>query len=116
METGKLLKLLALAFALASGLTDIPHAAVIIVLLGVIAGVFVLIDDAVQFLLVTLTLALVHGALGPLPVIGPYLTDMLAGASALFNAAACVVVLRMITLRLDPRGRSTTEKDSGIAT
>lgn len=115
METGKILKLLALAFALASGLTDIPHAAAIIAVLGAIAGVFVLLDDAVQFLVVTLTLALVHGALGPLPVIGPYLTDMLAGASALFNAAACVVLLRIMTLRLDPRGKPTTETDSGIA-
>jgi len=50
----------------------------------------------------TLTLALVHGALGSILVIGPYLTDILGSLSALFSAASCTVIVMTIIERLKP--------------
>lgn len=115
MEIAKILKLLAVAFALVTGLVDIPHASILIAVLGIAAGALVLLEKVELFLLCTLTLALVHGAFAPLPYLGVYLTDMLAGLSALFNATACIVVLRVTAIRLNPGQNGTVEKPSEIA-
>ena len=45
---------------------------------------------------------LVHGALGPIPAIGGYLTDILGSVSALFNAGACMVIVVTTVERLKP--------------
>ena len=66
----------------------IPQSAVIIVVLGLAGGWFVEEDRRGPYMLMTLTLALVHGALGPIPGIGGYLTDILGSLSALLNAGA----------------------------
>jgi hypothetical protein len=53
-------------------------------------------------MLATLTLALVHGALGSIPAIGGYLTDVLGSLSALLNAGACTVIVMTIYDRVKP--------------
>lgn len=115
MEIAKILKLLAVAFALVTGLVHIPHADILIAVLGITAGAFVLLEKVEMFLLCTLTLALVHGAFASLPYLGVYLTDMLGGLSALFNATACIVVLRVTAIRLNPQHNGTAQKPSGTA-
>lgn len=102
MELGKIFLLVALVFAAVAGVASVPHAAAIIAVLGLAAGLFVGTQNAQMFLICTLALALVHGAPAVIPVIGPTVTDVLGSISALFNAAACTVVLLTVVQRLRP--------------
>jgi hypothetical protein len=103
MDLAKIVRLVAVLFAVVAGLVTIPQSAVIIVVLGLAGGWFVEEDRRGPYMLMTLTLALVHGALGPLPWgIGGYLTDILGSLSALLNAGACMVIVMAIVERLKP--------------
>jgi len=102
MDLAKIVRLVAVLFAVVAGLVAIPQAAVIIAILGLAGGWFVEEDRRGPYMLTTLTLALVHGALGPIPAIGGYLTDVLGSLSALLNAGACMVIVMAIVDRLKP--------------
>lgn len=102
MDTSKIVRLVAVLFAVVAGLVAIPQSAMIIAILGLIGGYFVDEDRRVPYLVATLTLGVVHGALGPIPGIGSYLTDALGSLSALFNAGACTVIVVTIVDRLKP--------------
>ena len=102
MDLAKIVRLVAVLFAVVAGLVAIPQAAVIIAILGLAGGWFVEEDRRGPYMLTTLTLALVHGSLGPIPAIGGYLTDVLGSLSALLNAGACMVIVMAIVDRLKP--------------
>ncbi len=102
MDLAKIVRLVAVLFAVVAGLVAIPQSAVIIAVLGLVAGWFVEEDRRINYMLATLTLALVHGALGPIPAIGGYLTDVLRSLSALLNAGACTVIVMAIYDRVKP--------------
>jgi hypothetical protein len=102
MDLAKIVRLVAVLFAVVAGLVAIPQSAVIIAVLGLVAGWFVEEDRRINYMLATLTLALVHGALGPIPAIGGYLTDVLGSLSALLNAGACTVIVMAIYDRVKP--------------
>lgn len=102
MDLSKIVRLVAVLFAVVAGLVAIPQAAVIIAVLGLVAGWFIEEERRTPFLVATLTLALVHGALGPIPAIGGYLTDILGSVSSLFNAGACTVIVMGMWDRLKP--------------
>ena len=100
MDVSKIIRIVAVLFAVVAGLVTIPESDAVIAVLGVVAGYFVPEDKRVPYMVMTLTLALAHGALGPIPAIGNHLTDVLASVSALLNAGACTVVARQIIDRL----------------
>ncbi len=102
MDVAKIVRIVAVLFAVVAGVVDIPQAAVIIAVLGLVGGYFVEEDRRLHFMVAALTLALAHGALGPIPVVGVHLTDALGSLSALFNAAACTVIVMAIVDRLKP--------------
>lgn len=102
MDVAKIVRLVAVLFAVVAGVVTIPQAAAIIAVLGLVGGYFVEEDRRLNFMVMTLTLALAHGALGALPEVGRYLTDILASLSALLNAAACTVIVMAIVDRLKP--------------
>lgn len=102
MDLAKIVRLVAVLFAIVAGVVTIPQSAVIIAILGLIVGWFVEEERRTLYMLFTLTLALVHGALSPIPAIGGYLTDILGSLSSLANAGACTVVVMMIIDRIKP--------------
>ncbi len=102
MDVAKIVRLVAVLFAVVAGLVPIPQAAVIIAVLGLVGGYFVEDDRRLNFMVMTLTLAVIHGALREIPVVGGYLTGALESLSALFNAAACTVIVMAIVDRLKP--------------
>jgi len=102
MDTSKIVRLVAVLFAIVAGLVAIPQAAVIIAILGLAGGYFVEEDRRVPYMVLALTLSLVHGALSPIPGIGSYLTDILASVSSLINAGACTVIVMQIIDRIKP--------------
>lgn len=102
MNTAKLVRLIAVLFAVAAGLIAIPYEAVVIALLGAIGGYFVEEERRIPYMVLALTLSLVHGALRPIPGVGMYLTDILSSVSDLINAGACTVIVMQIVDRLKP--------------
>ena len=102
MDVAKIVRLVAVLFAVVAGLVAIPQSAAIIAVLGLVGGYFVEEDRRLNFMVMTLTLALAHGALGAIPAVGGYLTDVLGSLSSLFNAAACTVIVMAIIERLKP--------------
>lgn len=102
MDLSKIVRLVAVIFAVVAGVVTIPESAMIIAILGLIGGYFIEEERRLQFMVTTLTLALAHGALGPIPGIGGYLTDILGSVSALLNAGACTVIVMEIISRVKP--------------
>ena len=96
MDVRKIVRLVAVLFAVIAGIAAIPSEAVIIAVLGLVGGYFVEVDRRLPYMVLALTLSLVHGALAPIPVIGIYLTDILGSVSALINAGACTVIVMKI--------------------
>jgi len=102
MDLSKIIRLVGVIFAVVAGVVAIPQSAMIIAIVGLVAGYFIEEDRRVPYMVLTLTLALAHGALAPIPAIGNYLTDILASVSALLNAGACTVIVMQIIDRLKP--------------
>ncbi len=102
MDTKKIVRLAAVLFAVVAGAVAIPTEAIIIAVLGLVGGFFVEEDRRVPYMVLALTLSLVHGALDPIPGVGNYLTDILASLSALINAGACTVIVMQIYDRVKP--------------
>lgn len=102
MDLSKIIRLIGVIFAVVAGVVAIPQSAVVIAIVGLVGGYFIEEERRVPFMVLTLTLALAHGALGPIPAIGSYLTDILASVSSLLNAAACTVIVMQIIDRLKP--------------
>ena len=102
MDLAKIVRLVAVLFAVVAGLVAIPQSAVIIAVLGLVVGWFVEEDRRLVYMVFALTLALVQGALSPIPAVGGYLTDMLASLSALANAGAVTVIVMTTMDRIKP--------------
>ncbi|MCZ6716105.1 MAG: hypothetical protein O6946_03460 [Gammaproteobacteria bacterium] len=102
MDLAKIVRLVAVLFAVVAGLVAIPQSAFIIAVLGLVVGWFVEEDRRLVYMVFALTLALVQGALSPIPAVGGYLTDMLASLSALANAGAVTVIVMTTIDRIKP--------------
>jgi len=102
MDLSKIVRLVAVVFAIVAGVVAIPQEAMLIAIIGLVGGYFIEEDRRVPFMVLTLTLALAHGALQPIPGVGVYLTNMLASLSSLLNAAACTVIVMQIIDRVKP--------------
>ena len=103
MGIGKIIQLVAVVVAVVAGLIGgFPQSALIVVLLGLAGGYFISEDDRIGFLVATLGLAMVHGALAPIPVVGEYLSGALGGLSSLYNAAAVTVIVMRLVKALTP--------------
>jgi len=99
MNVGKIIMLVALVFALVASLVEVPDAAAVTACAGLLSGCFVAKEEALLFLGCALTLALLNGAALPVPVVGPYLLDVLQGLGALLSAAACSVAVKVVIQR-----------------
>lgn len=102
MDIGKIVRLVAILFAIAAGLANIPEEGAIIAVLGLIGGWFIEEEYSTRFLVGVLALALANGALNDIPALGVFLTNVLTAVSALFNAAAVMVIAKGVFARLKP--------------
>ena len=102
MDLGKIIRLIGILVAVVAPFTDLPQEGAAIALLGVVGGYFIEEEYSQRFLIGALALALAHGALEPLWYVGESLTTILSSVSALFNAAACTVIVVGLVKRLAP--------------
>jgi len=103
MGAGKTIQLVGVLVALVAGLIGgFAYSGLLIAVLGVAGGYFIADEDRVGFLVAALALAMVHGALGPIPAVGEYITGALGGLSSLYNAAAVTVIVLRLVDKLKP--------------
>ena len=101
MSPVKIISIVALAVAIIAVFVTIPYVALIMVALGLALGFMgVSSDERVLYLVFAVALAQVSGALGPIPVVGGYISDILANLSTIINAGAAAVILTMFYERL----------------
>ena len=94
MGIGKIIQLVGVLIALVAGVMGgFAYSAMLIALLGVVGGWFIEKDDRQRFLVATIALLAVSGALGVFPEVGGYISGALGGLGALFSAAAVTVIL-----------------------
>ncbi len=102
MDAGKIVRLVAVIVAVVAGLVTIPQSAVIVAVLGLVAGYFIEDSRVVYILVAALLLNVASGALDPIPVVGGYLTGIFGSLSALFNAGALTVITMQTINALKP--------------
>jgi hypothetical protein len=102
MDAAKIVRLVAIIVAIVAGVVAIPQGALIIAVLGLVAGYFTEEDRAVYFLVAAIALNLVSGGADAINVVGPILTKIFGSISSLFNAAALTVITMGIIRRVKP--------------
>ena len=103
MGVDKIVKLVGVLVAVVAGLMGgFQYSDLLIVVLGIGGGWFTAEEDRQRLLIAALALIAVHGALGPIPAVGEYLTAALGGLSSLFNAAAVTAIVLGTIDRVKP--------------
>ena len=103
MGVDKIVQLVGVIVAVVAGLMGgFAYSAIIIAVLGIAGGWFIAAEDRSNFLIAALALIAVHGALGPVPALGEWITAALGGLSGLFNAGAATVIVLGVAERLKP--------------
>ncbi len=102
MDAGKIVRLVAVLVAVVAGLVAIPQSAVIVAVLGLVAGYFIEDSRVVYLLVATLVLNVASGGVDPIPVVGPYLTGIFGSLSSLFNAGALTAITMQTYKALKP--------------
>ena len=101
MNPVQIVRIVAIAVAVIGAFVAIPEAALIMAIIGlVLGGMAVDADRRTDFLVLTLVLAAVSSAAGPIPVVGEYVSDIMANASSILNAGALAVIIMAIKDRL----------------
>jgi hypothetical protein len=101
MNAIKIIRLVALVLAVIAAFVTIPYVALAFIVLGLLIGFMGVPEERrLLFLVMAVALAMVAGALDPIPVIGTYLTAMLTNASAIINAGAVAVILMIFKERI----------------
>ncbi len=103
MDAGKIVRLVAVIVAVVVGLgVPIPQSAVIIAVLGLVAGYFIEDSRVVYLLVATLVLNVASGGADAIPYVGTYLTDIFGSLSSLFNAGALTAITMQTYKALKP--------------
>ena len=96
MDAGKIIKLVGVLVALITGVIGgFAYSALVIAVLGAVGGYFIAKDDRTRFLVATIALGAVSGALGSVPAVGEYISGALGsgGLTALFQAGAITAIV-----------------------
>jgi len=92
MDIGKIVRIVGVLVAIVTGVATIPQAALIIAVAGLVLGYFTATEDRLQYLVGTIALVTVAGALSSIPAAGMYLTGILTNLGALMSAGAVTVI------------------------
>ncbi len=103
MNLHKIAGLLALLVALVGGFVSIPYAALVLLVLGLIAGWGVAPEHQVRVMVSGIVLAIPAAhVLDAVPGVGPQLSAVIAGLVAFSGSAAITIVIRNMILRFKP--------------
>ncbi|MFP6828866.1 MAG: hypothetical protein VCC36_07490 [Gammaproteobacteria bacterium] len=92
MDIGKIVRIVGVLVAIVTGVATIPEAALIIAVTGLVFGYFIATEDRLAYLVGTIALVTVAGAVNSIPAVGMYLTGILTNLGALMSAGAVTVI------------------------
>lgn len=102
MNPFKLIGWAALAIAIVGAFIEIPYAALILVLLGLVAGFAMATEDSVRVIVTALALAGLSGVFMNIPEVGTYLTQIFSAAGTFAAGAALMMITRNVWNRYKP--------------
>ncbi|NCF73391.1 MAG: hypothetical protein GWP67_07815 [Gammaproteobacteria bacterium] len=103
MGVGKIIQIIAVLAAVVAGLwSGFPQAAMVIAILGAVAGWFIAEEDRQRILVAAIALSIVSGGLQAIPVIGGYISDVMGSLANLYAAGAITVILVTLYEKLKP--------------
>lgn len=102
MSPARIVYIVGIVLVVATGvIPQIPAADILLALVGLAVGYFVAADDRANLFLTIIVLGSgAAGALDEIPVIGPYVTEILSDFTALLAAAAVTVIVMVVKDRL----------------
>ena len=98
----KIIAWVALAIALIHAFTEVPYAGLLLVLLGLAAGVAIAAEDHVRVLVSALVLNSLSGVMMYIPEIGQYLTGIVSNVGTFAAGVALMIVSRNVWKRYKP--------------
>lgn len=103
MGVGKIIQIVAVLAAIVAGLwSGFPEAAMVIAVLGAVAGWFVATEDRQRVLIAAIALSIVSGGLGAIPGVGSYISGVMGSLGNLYAAGAITVILVALYEKLKP--------------
>lgn len=105
MGAGKIIQIIAVLAAIVAGLwSGFPEAAMVIAVLGAVAGWFIKAEDRQRVLIaaIALSMAGISGGLGAIPGVGSYISDVMASLGSLYAAGSVTVILVALYEKLKP--------------
>ena len=98
----KIVRIIALVVVLVAAFVNFdPYAGLLMILLGLVIGFIGVPEERrILYFIMAVTLATVAGTLGPIPMVGEYLTAILTNLSTVINAGAVAVILVIVYERV----------------
>jgi len=102
MNTEKIVGIIGVAVAVVGAFVAIPQMATVLLVAGLIVGVFVIGDHHVRVLVTALVLTAFAGTFNAVPAVGTYISAILANIGVLVVGVSVMIILRNIYARLKP--------------
>jgi hypothetical protein len=102
MSLHKIVGLVALVVAVVGAFVDIPQAALLLLVLGLVAGWGVAGEHHVRVIVSALALAGVGGSLNAVPAVGGYLAAIVSALAVFSAGAALTIIVRNMVERFKP--------------
>ena len=102
MNPFKLIGWAGIAIAVVGAFVEIPYAALLLVLLGLVAGISVATEDSVRVIVTALALAGLSGVFMNIPGVGGYLSKIFDAGGTFVAGAAMTIISRNVWNRFKP--------------
>ncbi|HET7809980.1 MAG TPA: hypothetical protein VFL16_05355 [Steroidobacteraceae bacterium] len=102
MNIEKIVGIIGIAVAIVGAFVAIPQMAVVLLVAGLIVGIFVIGDQHVRVLVSALVLAGLAHSFDVVPSVGSYISAILTNISLVVTGVAVMIILRNIYARLKP--------------
>jgi len=102
MSIEKIVGLIGVAVAVVAAFVAIPQVATILLVAGLVVGIYVIGDHHVRVMVTALVLTGLSGSFSAVPAVGTYIAAILANIGVLVTGAAVMIILRNIYARLKP--------------
>jgi len=91
-----------MAIAIIGAFVDIPYAALLLVLLGLVVGFSIATEDSVRVIVTAMALAGLSGVFMNIPEVGGYLTKIFSAGGTFVAGAAMMLISRNVWNRFKP--------------
>jgi hypothetical protein len=91
-----------IAIAVVGAFVEIPYAGLLLVLLGLVAGVSVATEDSTRVIVTALALSMLSNVFNNIPEVGDYLAKIFSAGGTFVAGAAMTIISRNVWNRFKP--------------